>query len=293
MIEFTEIARAKINLTLRVHGRRADGYHELESIVVFADIGDRITLARHDEADAGRQFALRVRGPFAGEIIGSNLVATAVDMVEQASGRTLDCDIELEKSMPVASGIGGGSADAEAALRAIKAAYPGLLAEAKWEALAVRLGADVPVCVSSRSSLMCGSGDRLQEISVPKLDVVLANAGLEVPADKTRQVFRALAAAPLNGPVVPVTPREFDRAALLALMKRVGNDLEAPAIKVVPGIADLKRRVAEQAGCDIAILSGAGPTVVGVFADAASAQKAAQELSGQHPDWWVKAGVAG
>lgn len=293
MTAYTEIARAKINLTLRVHGKRPDGYHELESIVVFADIGDRIRLIRHDEADAGRQFVLRVRGPFAGDIIGQNLISTAVDLIEQAAGRALDCDIELDKLVPVASGIGGGSADAAAVLRAVQAAYPELLPEAAWMRIASRLGADVPVCVANRAALMCGSGDRLAPIALPALNVVLANARLDVPPDKTRQVFRVLAAPELLSPVQAVTPPALDRPTLISLTRTIGNDLEAPAMKVVPGIAEVKQAVAAQAGCDIAVLSGAGPTIVGIFDNANSAAFAAHRLTQQHPRWWVKAGVTG
>lgn len=288
---FDEIARAKINLTLRIHGRRADGYHELESIVVFADIGDRLRLVPHDQNDAGRQFVLRVRGPFAGEIVGTNLITTAVDLVEQAANRSLDCDIELDKTMPVASGIGGGSADAAAALRAIRAAYPGLLESSAWDGIARRLGADVPVCVASRPSLMSGIGETLAPMLLPRLDIVLANARLDVPADKTRQVFRALAAPPLEASVVPSVPHALDREMLLALMRDIGNDLAAPATKVVPGIRDLQDAVAAQPGCDIALLSGAGPTIVGVFSSAGAAADAARRLLDAHPSWWVKAGA--
>lgn len=293
---FAEIARAKINLTLRVLGRRSDGYHELESLVTFAAVGDRIQLRKHVAQGAAADRVV-VAGRFANEIVGENLVGTALRLVEEACGRRLSVSVELEKAIPVAAGIGGGSADAAAVLRVLRTAFPDLAASIDWMAIARRLGADVPVCLESRPAWMTGIGERLASAALPRLDVVLVNPCVPVPADKTRRVFEALAAArvgdvPAGGArAARAVPVFADRAALLAHMRGVGNDLERAATLVVPDIADVKAAVAGLPGCDIAVLSGAGPTVVGVFASLAHAVAAEQRLRLERPSWWVRAGT--
>lgn len=291
MDEIVEIARAKINLTLRVHGRRADGYHEIESLVTFADIGDRVRLLPHAAHEVrARPSRLHVTGPFASDIVGDNLVETALRRAEQAAGGPLAADLVLEKCVPVASGIGGGSADAAAALRAIRAAFPDRAAVMPWEAIARSLGADVPVCLESRPALMAGTGGRLTSVALPALDIVLANACEPVPSDKTRRVFQALAAPALAGTPQPCHPTgPIDRALLARLMRQVGNDLEAPAATLLPAVREVKAAVAAQPECEIAVLSGAGPTVVGLYASAAAAGVAAAALERAHPTWWVRA----
>lgn len=291
--EIIEFAPAKINLTLRVIGRRADGYHELESIVVFADVGDVLRLRCHppNEVRAAKRSAT---GPFAGGIIGTNLVDTAVGLVEQAVGRPLPADIVLDKRLPVASGIGGGSSDAAAALRALRTAFPDLASRVDWIDLASRLGADVPVCLLSRSAMMSGIGERLVPLCLPPLPIVMICTDDAVPADKTRRVFQELAASPLVAPVsshraATAQARPSDRDSLLALMRDIGNDLEIPAARILPGLAAARAALAATEGCEIVVLSGAGPTMVGVYLTTEAATHAAETIRVARPGWWVAA----
>lgn len=290
MIEIVETARAKINLTLSVHGRRGDGYHELESIVAFAGIGDRLVLRRSN----GTASSLTVTGPFAPAIAGTNLVERALELVAAEIGQPLGVDVMLDKLLPVASGIGGGSADAAAALRAVRAAFPELSEPIAWEALARRLGADVPVCFFGRPAMMTGTGDEIIPVDLPLLDIVLANPGVLVPADKTRRVFAALAAAPAGPRPRSTAPVLKDREAVFALVRGCGNDLERAAAMVVPTILEVKAAVAASKGCRIALLSGAGPTIAGLFDSRLDAIDAARSLGELHPSWWVHAtGIGG
>ena len=283
-----DTAYAKINLTLEVLGRRADGMHELVSLVTFAELGDRLSLELPSAADAQRQ-VLRVMGPFAGEIVGENLVERAVRAVERAAGVEAPFTLLLEKLLPVASGIGGGSADAAAALRLLRAAGVGGAASIDWDDIARGLGADVPVCLASRPALMSGTGEHVLPVALPSLDIVLANAQQAVPADKTRQVFSALGAGPLTGPSRQRVGPSLTRNEILAMVQEIGNDLEQPSAQVLPGLAALKAALGSARHCEAALLSGAGPTVVGIFSYGESAAAAARTIAAAHPTWWVKA----
>jgi 4-diphosphocytidyl-2-C-methyl-D-erythritol kinase len=287
MPTIVETAYAKINLTLRVRGRRPDGMHELASIVAFADVGDRLSFA--PLATASGPAALCVTGPFAAAIVGENLVARAVAAIERVTGMNLPAGVMLEKMLPVASGIGGGSADAAAALRGMRRLLGPRGTAIDWQGTARGLGADVPVCLESRAAMMTGIGDRLQPLSLPALDIVLANACEPVPADKTRRVFLALGAGPVGDASRIVHPSSLDRSALVEAIRATGNDLETPARAVLPSIGTLKEAVASTAGCEAAILSGAGPTVVGIYRTAEDARSAADVLTRAEPRWWVTA----
>jgi 4-diphosphocytidyl-2-C-methyl-D-erythritol kinase len=281
-----ERARAKVNLTLAVHGRRTDGYHELVSLVAFAGAGDTISL------DTDAPAALAVSGPFAQDIEGPNLVENAVSAVLDAVPGLAIGHVSLEKHLPVASGVGGGSSDAAAVLRAIRAAYPEKTAAIDWTLITTRLGADVPVCFANRATWMTGTGAVLQPLAVPlpPLDAILVNPGEAVPPDKTARVFRTLAAPPLtadSGAPSIALPQVPDRAALLALMRRMGNDLETPATAVIPEIDEVLSALETCPGAMLARLSGAGPTCFAVFDDAATARAAAAALQAAHPSWWV------
>lgn len=289
MTEAVETARAKINLTLRVHGRRGDGYHELESLVAFADEGDRLTL----RGAAGGMFSLAVSGEFAGAIAGDNLVETAWRHLVASCGAKIGAEAMLEKRLPVASGIGGGSADAAALLRAAARTFRDVVECVDLDAIARRIGADVPVCLVSRPALMTGTGEGIVPVSLPRLDVVLVNPGAPVPADKTRQVFAALAAAPVGDVTRPVAPRLPDLDAVLAFARTHGNDLERAAVSVVPAIGAAKKAVLRSPDCRHALLSGAGPTVVGIYASSADAARAAHSIAQKHPGWWVRASALG
>ena len=282
----TEHARAKINLTLNVLGRRPDGYHELVSLVAFAGAGDIVTL------DPDRPAGAEVGGRFAAGIASRNLVAVTLDLLRQAEPRLRLGRVHLEKRLPVAAGIGGGSADGAAVLRAVRQANPELADRLGWRALAVRLGADVAVCLENRAAWVEGVGDKVAPLAepLPPLDAVLVNPLVAVPADKTARVFRALDRAPLEA------SRHWkggesdfrSRADLMALMRRRGNDLEAAARAVVPAIADVMEALGDLPGLEIAGLSGAGPTCFGIFSSQDAARTAAASLRAAHPGWWIE-----
>jgi len=294
--QFVEIARAKVNLTLRIVGRRSDGYHALASLVAFADgPADRLTF------DGARQRGLSVSGPFGGAIVGVNLLERVLDLFADAVaavGAHAPAfrlgHVHLEKNLPIAAGIGGGSADAGALLRALRLAYPELAGSIDWNALALRVGADVPVCLLNRAAFMTGVGEHLAVLAgLPRLPVVLANPLIEVPADKTARVFRALAAPPLPTDHTDLLPPQgLSQTALCALIDK-GNDLEQAACAVVPVIADILAELRVTSGCRVAAMSGAGPTCFGVFDDEAAADAAARRLRSRHRHWWIATAVLG
>jgi 4-diphosphocytidyl-2-C-methyl-D-erythritol kinase len=279
-----EFARAKINLTLRVLGRRADGYHEIESLVAFATIGDRVALT------PGPECRVAVSGPFARDIDGPNLLETALTLLREHDAKLQLGAVLLEKYLPVAAGLGGGSADAAALLRAVQRANPERADAVAWHELAARLGADVPVCLAGTPALISGVGDRVEPLGaahgLPPVAAVLVNPRLPLP---TVQVYAALAAGqvpPSSAPTAPPGPFS-DLASLVEFMRGHGNDLERPATALLPTVADIKAELAAQPGCRIAAMSGSGPTCFGIFADDTSAARAAATLASQHPRWWI------
>jgi 4-diphosphocytidyl-2-C-methyl-D-erythritol kinase len=282
----TQIARAKVNLTLKVLGRRADGYHGLESLVTFAAIGDRLSF------DPGLGGRLVVSGPFAEAIAGPNILKGALDLLSQ-SGVDLGGSIRLEKNLPVAAGLGGGSSDAGALLRLARAAHVERAEDPLWQDLARRLGADVPVCFADRPALMSGIGDELQLLATgssppPPLPAVLANPGLPLA---TARVFAALQAPALKGARAPTAPLApiGSIAALCDHIGAVGNDLEPPAMALEPVIGAVKAALLACPGCRTAAMSGSGPTCFGIFTSEVQATAAAVALRSSEPRWWVVA----
>lgn len=274
-----EFAPAKVNLALHVLGRRDDGYHLLDSIVVFAAVGDRLT------AEAADTISLGVTGPFAAGLAGEadNLVLRAARLLAQAGGVREGARLTLRKELPVASGIGGGSADAAAALRVLARLWRLDVPAAEMAALALRLGADVPVCLARRPARMSGIGDVLASLpDVPACGLVLVNPGVAVA---TRDVFRGRTQG-FSGPL-ELPARWPDAASLVAALATTGNDLEVPAIALVPAIADVMAALRERA-CLLARMSGSGATCFGLFASAGDAQTAAARLA--RPGWWVWGG---
>lgn len=266
-----EFAPAKINLALHVVGQRADGYHLLDSVVVFAGVGDWVTAA------PAERLSLTVSGPFAAGLTGGdNLVLRA------ARALGVQAAIGLEKHLPIASGIGGGSADAAAALRVLAA----LAGVALPEAVAVlALGADVPVCLAGRPVRMQGVGEVLTALpALPECHVVLVNPGVAVP---TPAVFKAL--PDKDNPAMSAMPACRSAAELAAWLGDQRNDLEAPAIALAPVIAEVKAALQARPGCLLARMSGSGATCFGLFADAGLAQAAAKALRAGAPAWWVAA----
>lgn len=267
----TEFAPAKINLTLHVIGRRADGYHLLDSLVVFAGVGDRLSAVLSDLP------SLAVTGPMAAGLTGEsdNLVLRAARLMG------VPARITLEKVLPVSSGIGGGSADAAATLRLI-ARMTGRALPGAAEVLA--LGADVPVCLAGRAARMSGIGEGLAEVPpLPEAWVVLANPRVAV---STPAVFRALARAD-NAPMPREMPRLRGVAELAAFVAMQRNDLEAPAMAELPVIGRVKAALSAQSGCRVARMSGSGATCFGLFDDPLSARAAAQAIRAAEPAWWV------
>ncbi len=269
-----EFAPAKLNLALHVTGQRPDGYHLLDSLVVFADVGDRVTVA---PAEA---LTLTVTGPEAAGLTAGedNLAFRAA----RAFGAGRGAAITLEKTLPVASGIGGGSADAAATLRALSRLWRLPLPEA---AAVLALGADVPVCIAGRPARMGGIGEVLAPVpALPEVAVLLVNPRVEVP---TPAVFRALSRKD-NPPLELLPPVFADAGALAAWLSRQRNDLEAPAIAVAPVIADVLAAIAAT-GPLMARMSGSGATCLGLFATPGDATAAARALAARHPGWWARA----
>jgi 4-diphosphocytidyl-2-C-methyl-D-erythritol kinase len=272
-----EPARAKLNLCLHVTGRRADGYHLLDSLVVFADIGDRVEVA------GGSGLSLKLTGPEAAGLTSEpdNLVLRAARLMGVA-----DAAIWLDKQLPVASGIGGGSADAAATLRALARLTGRALPP---DASVLQLGADVPVCLAGHPARMSGIGETLLPLpTLPALWVVLVNPRIPVP---TPQVFAALASR--DNPPLPDLPSQA-LATSPSFTDWLGaetrNDLVPPALAVVPALGRVQQALAATTGCLLARMSGSGGTHFGLFSTGDEAREAARSLTGRHPDWWITAG---
>ena len=287
MSAITERARAKINLTLRVLGRRADGYHLLESLIAFAGVGDGVTF------EPGAARTVEMSGPYASAIAGSNLVDTALQSLAAADPILTLGRVTVDKQLPIAAGIGGGSADAAAVLRAVRRINPANGID--WGRLAATLGADVSVCLADRSSLVWGVGEHVETIeALPRLDVVLACPQSAAPFGKTKSVFAQLSVPKSKAERPPAPLPSFpDAAALIAYMRGVGNDLRAAAHAVLPDSAEAEAALSVQPDCLYVSLSGAGPTSYGIFPDAARASAAAEQLRTQQPGWWIVATTLG
>ena len=267
------IARAKVNLALHVVGRRADGYHLLDSLVAFADFGDVVTV------EPAPSLSLSITGPMAAGLSAGpdNLVLKAAQML----GSPLGAAITLEKRLPIASGIGGGSADAAATMQALGAIWGCALPDA-GQVLA--LGADVPVCLAGQSCRMAGIGDQISPLALPPAHLVLVNPGVGL---STAAVFGALLRRD-NPPLPPAAPMP-DAVALAAYLCHCRNDLEAPALSLVPQIGAVLAALQGQKGCLLARMSGSGATCFGLFASASAAVAAATALRAQSAAWWVQA----
>ncbi len=279
-----EAAPAKLNLYLHVTGKRPDGFHMLDSLAAFTELGDALTLEPLAE-----DLTLTITGPFAEfgrEDPADNLVIRAARRLADRLGRRAEGRIALTKNLPVASGIGGGSADAAACLRALARLW-GLPADAPvlFE-VAAGLGADIPVCVVGRSRYFGGVGDQLAAAPrLPETHVVLVNPNVPVP---TPAVFKARGAAPFSQPArFSQTPN--DAAALADLLGARGNDLTTPALTVAPVIADVLSALERSDGCLLARLSGSGATCFALYATAAEAESAAARIRTAEPGWWAQA----
>jgi len=283
-----EAARAKVNLTLRVVGRRADGYHELESLVVFARVGDRLAFTPSE------RLTLEVRGAnaqAAGALADNLVLKAAQALAARAEGLKLGRFV-LTKNLPVAAGLGGGSADAAAALRLLARANDLVLDDPRIVAAARATGADVPVCLDPQPRLMRGIGEVLSvPLDLPPLPAVLANPGAAVA---TRDVFAALGLAPGQAAGVhDAAECPGARAALLTFLAARANDLERPAVALQPVIAEVLDALRALPGCRLSRMSGSGATCFALFESQRAAAAAARGLEQTHPMWWVRATVFG
>ncbi|MGC2856183.1 4-(cytidine 5'-diphospho)-2-C-methyl-D-erythritol kinase [Novispirillum sp. DQ9] len=279
------LAPAKVNLTLHVTGRRDDGYHLLDSLVVFAGIHDRVTV---EPGEGG--LSLTVTGPYAGFLAGSvadedNIVLRAARALAAATGVPANAHVTLDKALPVAAGIGGGSADAAAALRGLCRLWGVSLPAAEMYALAARLGADVPVCLRGRATLVAGVGETLSDAPpLPAAWLVLANPGVPL---STPAVFKARSGAFSDPAPLQDAPR--DAAALAAALARRRNDLTAAAISLAPEIGTTLAALGAAPGCLLARMSGSGATCWGLFETEYTATSACRALRSAHPTWWTQA----
>jgi 4-diphosphocytidyl-2-C-methyl-D-erythritol kinase len=292
MSALIEEGRAKVNLTLRVVGRRADGYHDLESVVAFADCADRLTL------EPGSELKLTTTGPLAaacGDTADNLVLKAATLLAEAVPGLKLGA-FALDKVLPVAAGIGGGSADAAAALRLLARLNDLSLDDPRIQKVALATGADVPVCLVSRACDMTGVGEQLLPLSLPSMPCVMVNPRVPVA---TKDVFQELGLR--NGELLvgvtdviraPAWPEEGGSTAdWVAVLERVPNDLEAPALRIQPVIGEVLEALRGTAGVQLARMSGSGATCFAIYGAANEAHAAAERIRRDHPGWWVHAGT--
>ena len=292
MSALVEEGRAKVNLSLRVVGRRADGYHDLESVVAFADCADRLTL------EPGGELKLATTGPLAaacGEM-SDNLVFKAAKLLADAVPNLKLGAFALDKVLPVAAGIGGGSADAAAALRLLARLNDLSLDDPRLQQVALATGADVPVCLFSRACDMTGVGEQLLPLALPSMPCVMVNPRVPVA---TKDVFQALglrngellvgATDVLEAPAWPEAGGSI--SDWVDVLETVANDLEAPALRIEPVIGDVLGALRDSAGVKLARMSGSGATCFAIYGASADAHAAAEKIRRDHPGWWVHAGT--
>ena len=271
----TEQASAKINLFLHVGERRADGFHPVQSLAVFTGMGDQLAM------EPAPQLSLAVDGAFAQGLAGEgdNLVLRAARALGGQGAK-----LSLVKNLPVASGIGGGSADAAAALRGLNRLWALGAQDAALNDIAAGLGSDIPACLLSKPCFMEGRGEVLRPAeSMPYLPMLLVNPGMAVP---TRDVFAALEQR--SGAEMDLPRGRFsDTADLLRFLETTRNDLEAPARRLQPAIGDVLAAMTALAGALLVRMSGSGATCFGIFADDECCRRAAESLKQSHPGWWI------
>ncbi|UVK38314.1 4-(cytidine 5'-diphospho)-2-C-methyl-D-erythritol kinase [Mesorhizobium sp. AR10] len=275
-------AHAKINLALHVTGRRADGYHMIESLAVFTRFGDRV------ETELADSDAFSVSGKYASAVPldGGNLVVKARDALRDAAGleQTPPVAIRLEKNLPVASGVGGGSSDAAAVLRGLAQTWGLSIDDAELAQIGLSLGADVPMCLAAKPLIARGVGDELSIVpGFPALGLVLVNPGTAV---STAQVFAALSRRDNEG--LPPLPRTFDFHSVRNWLEITRNDLEPAALAIQPAIGRALSML-NRAGSGFSRMSGSGATCFGLFETGNVAKRAAAEIRGREPDWFVAA----
>ncbi|MEM8970560.1 MAG: 4-(cytidine 5'-diphospho)-2-C-methyl-D-erythritol kinase [Pseudomonadota bacterium] len=287
-----ERAYAKVNLNLVIQGRRTDGYHQLSSLVAFGvDVFDVLTLTPEPA------FGLEVSGTFARGLVGQgNLIEKAWTLAKGQLPSLKAGRFHLEKNIPLASGVGGGSADAAAALRAIARHNELERGGEGFLGIAPQIGADVPVCLSGdgrQAAFMQGIGDEIYRPKFqsywPDSDVVavLVNPGIEV---STAEVFKRLEAPPLVGHGIVSAPRPFARRSeLISYLETTANDMQPAAISIAPIIGEVLGQLGSTPNCLLARMSGSGATCFGLYATTSDADQASRALQSAYPDWWVTA----
>jgi 4-diphosphocytidyl-2-C-methyl-D-erythritol kinase len=280
------LAPAKVNLFLHVGPLAADGYHPLASLVAFADVGDSVTVRPAD------RLSLTVTGPFASGLNdgGDNLILKALRALGEATGAgDPPVAVTLDKQLPIAAGLGGGSSDAGAALKAVRDLLGLALDDGALADIAAAVGADGPMCLHARAAWAEGRGDRLAfEPRLPPLPAVLVNPG--VPSS-TGAVYRAWDAGPARGADRPAPPGDWTLTSVIDWLVNQRNDLEAPAVALQPVIAATLSEAARLPGVRLVRMSGSGATVFGLFDTAEQAAEAAERLTSAHDDWWVRAAM--
>lgn len=276
-----EHASAKINLALHITGQRENGYHLLETLVVFTQAGDRILVRR------ATQDSFTITGPFSSSLPqdGDNLVLRARDLARALAGeRACHVHIELEKNLPVASGIGGGSSDAAAVLRALNRLWQLAIAPSKLAQAALSLGADLPMCLAARSLIASGIGEALVPVpDLPSLALVLVNPGIALA---TPAVFTALKNR--KNPALPPLQLQCDSETFFSWLAATRNDLQQPALTIAPQIGTALEAL-RQKGAVLARMSGSGATCFGLFACEQDAAHAATTIAAGQPSWYVQA----
>lgn len=284
----TALAPAKVNLFLHVGPVDAGGYHPLASLVAFADVGDRVSVAPAD------RLSLSVEGPFAGALADEpdNLILRVLRRLGAAIGiGEPPLAVTLDKRLPVAAGVGGGSADAGAALKLARDALGLALDDATLGDIAGAVGADGPMCLHARAAWAEGRGDRLTfEPALPPLPALLVNPGVPSP---TGAVYRAYDAGPAAAAGCPVPPRDWSPGTVIDWLSEQRNDLQAPAVALQPRIGEALDEVAGLPGARLVRMSGSGATVFALFDSPSHATVAADRLRARRPDWWIAPTVLG
>ena len=278
------LAPAKVNLCLHVTDRRADGYHTLDSLIIFADIGDEITAMPADD------IALEITGPQAGILnadTAENLIISAARRFQELVGTQSGVHFHLVKNLPVASGIGGGSSDAASGIRLLEKLWSAHPPATQLADLLVGLGADVPMCHLTKPAFASGIGEELTPLTnFPKAWILLVNPLVEVP---TGAIFKRLSKF-----ADPVPEDQFNDLRsfedLISFLKQCRNSLEAPAIEVEPVIAEVLEEMSGLPGCALARMSGSGATCFGLFSNQGKAAAAAAALRANYPAWWIEQG---
>ncbi|MCR9138795.1 MAG: 4-(cytidine 5'-diphospho)-2-C-methyl-D-erythritol kinase [Alphaproteobacteria bacterium] len=281
MAYILETARAKINLALHVTGQREDGYHLIESLVTFADLGDQLSFSPDQD------WRFSQSGPFAGDLTADNLVLRARDKLRDAA-MSMGIEIppvaiHLEKNLPVAAGLGGGSADAAACLRGLLRFWNLSETSLPFADLALELGADVPMCLMSQPLVASGIGEKVTRLTtLPALSMVLVNPRVAI---STPEVFGQLQRK--DNPSMTV-PQARSTDALARELQQLRNDLQAPAASIAPVVTDVIGTLSKT-GALLTRMSGSGATCFGVYPDRNAASSAAGSLRALHPAWYVEA----